>query len=350
MFQRKGKGFFVDLSEFTVLAARTSSFGQPMVIEELGELELGGNEGDVAGFFRGVCEPNAKNFTIARCAVYPDNRFSRFFEAESISKLRDPQYLLDVAGSYLAVDPKKNLISVLDAGDGSEFKPGASLGKKLLFSGAPVEEFQRKQDELLELGLYPDRLELSTLTTIGGISDYTRFNEVKAPVLCFELTSTAANIFIVNRGRVEVARPVPAGLDSIYPQLQKELGLRDENSARKLFFSNTFDFAEMGPKLLRRMIKELQASMGFYEVQTGQSIEKLFLTVLPKNLAWITRILANSLGVEILQPSYGPWLESLNIKAGEKVELSNLGARWFGLFSLMGEYHLREITEEGEQE
>jgi hypothetical protein len=344
------KGLFVDLSEFSVLAARTSGFGQPMVIEELAEKELGDSPDELASFIDGFVEANVKGYAIARCAVYPNNRFARFYEAESTAKLRDPQFLNEVADSYLAIDLAKNLVSILDARDGSEFVPGSSNAKKLLFCGAPAEEFQYKQDELLDLGLYPDRLELSTLTTLGGISDYTRFNEIKAPVLCFELGGDSANVFIVNEGRVEVARPVPFGLGSIYPLLQKELGLKDEKSARKLFYSNTFDFAEMGPKLLRRMIKELQASTGFYEVQTGQSIEKLFVSVLPKNLAWITRIVAESLGVEILQPSYGPWLESLNIEAGDNVELSGLGSRWFSLFSLMGDYHLRETSEESEKE
>ncbi|MDP4693566.1 MAG: hypothetical protein NWS00_03385, partial [Opitutales bacterium] len=214
--------------------------------------------------------------------------------------------------------------------------------KRLVFCGAPKESFQDKQDFLLECGIYPERLELSSITTLGGVSDYARFNGINSPILCFELTSHSANICILNKGQVDVARPVPFGLDSIYPLLQRELGLKDESSAKKLFFSNTFDFAEMGPKLLRRMTKELQASTGFYEVQTGQTIETVFLSVLPKNLGWVSKTVSDSLGLEIMQPNLEAWLESLNITLSEDVEVLNLGARWFGLFSLMGEFHLRQ--------
>jgi hypothetical protein len=149
----------------------------------------------------------------------------------------------------------------------------------------------------------------------------------------------------LNSGQVEVARTIPFGLDSIYPLLQRELGLKDEQSARKLFFSNTFDFAEMGPKLLRRLIKEVQATSGLYEVQKGQTISYIFLGVLPKNLSWITRTISEVLGAEILNPGLHGWLESLQIELGDDVEVSNLGNRWMGLFSLMGEFHLREEVE-----
>jgi hypothetical protein len=95
------------------------------------------------------------------------------------------------------------------------------------------------------------------------------------------------------------------------------------------------------------MTKELQATSGFYEVQTGLTIESVFISVLPKNLAWVSKTVSDSLGLEILQPNLEKWLESLKVKLGDGVEVSNLGSRWMGLFSLMGEFHLRE---EGESE
>ena len=201
---------------------------------------------------------------------------------------------------------------------------------------APTVRLSTEQKRLLSFGIYPERLEVSTVSTLGGIADYTRFRDISTPVLCFEVGAQTANIFIVHKGKVDVARPVPFGLDSIYPLLQRELGLKDEESARKLFYSNTFDFAEMGPKLLRRMTKELQASTGFYEVQTGQTIGHVFLSVLPNNLSWVAKTVSDALGLQILQPSVEGWLESLDICLGDGVEVQNRGSRWMGLYSLMG--------------
>ena len=82
-------------------------------------------------------------------------------------------------------------------------------------------------------------------------------------------------------GRVGT-RPIPQGLESMIPVVQKELGLKDEESAKKLFYSNTFDFTSMGNALIKKLLKELQSSIGFYEVQTGQSVGLLHGTQLPQ--------------------------------------------------------------------
>jgi len=343
----KTKGLFVDFSEYSILAARTSGYKLPMVIEQIAELPLKAEQDpkEVEDFFRELVNFSGASYFVSRCGVYPEGRFVRYFEAESASKVRDVEFLNSILQKEFKIDAEKNNVAILDARDGADLVIEKASTRWLLFCGAPNESFLAEQNRLLEFGIYPERLELSSITTLGGVSDYARFNNINTPILCCELTAQSANIFILNRGQVDVARPVPFGLDSIYPLLQRELGLKDEASARKLFFSNTFDFAEMGPKLLRRMTKELQATTGFYEVQTGLTISHAFLSVLPKNLNWISRTIADALALEILQPSLEGWLESLRIKLGDGVEVVNLGARWMGLFSLMGEFHLREEVE-----
>jgi len=348
MLNSKAKGLYLDISEFSVLAARTSGFKLPITIEALEEYSLKSPD-DVDGvraFIEGLVDFKGSSYFVSRAGVYPSGGFVRYFEAESVHKAKDLAYLSEVLKTDFGVDPESNQVAILDANNGSDFDPKSSLTKQLVFCGAPTAAFQAKQKELLQCGVYPERMELSTITTLGGISDYAKFHCLNNPILCLEITSTSANIFIMNRGKIDVARAVPFGLDSIFPLLQKELGLKDESSARKLFYSNTFDFAEIGPKLLRRMTKELQASAGFYEVQTGLTIENVFTSVLPKNLSWVAKTLADSLGLGIVKPDLEKWLESLNIEGGEGVDFSNMGSRWMSLFSLMGEFHLREEAED----
>ncbi len=71
------------------------------------------------------------------------------------------------------------------------------------------------------------------------------------------------------------------------PVVQKELGLKDEESARKLFYSNTFDFTGMGGTLVKKLLKELQSLIGFMKCRPGQSIGQVFCTQLPANLGWL---------------------------------------------------------------
>ncbi|NBB79350.1 MAG: hypothetical protein GVY36_07890 [Verrucomicrobia bacterium] len=340
MLNPKVKGLFLDVSDFSVLAARTSGFKLPLTVEAVDEYILSGSDSaeDIRSFLESLVDFKKSNHFISRCGVYPEGRFVHYHEVESVIKAKKLDFLSKTLEQEFKIDPEENEIAILDARDGSDFDPNTSLTKYLVFCGGPTEAFQEKQDRLLQFGVYPKRLELSTCATLGGVSDYARFKEIKSPILFLELTLKSTNVFILNRGKIEVSHTSEMGLDSIYPLLQRELGLKDESSARKLFLSNTFDFAEIGPKLLRRITKELQATTGFYEVQTGQTIEHLFLSVLPGNLSWVENTFADALALDVLKPNYGSWLESLKIEIGDGVEVSNMNGRWMGLFSLMAEF------------
>jgi hypothetical protein len=138
---------------------------------------------------------------------------------------------------------------------------------------------------------------------------------------------------------VEASRPIPQGLDAMVPIVQKELGLKDEESARKLFYSNTFDFTGMGPLLIKKLLKELQSSIGFYEVQTGQSVGQLLSTQLSPKLSWLDTAIATALGVTSLKVDPVPWLQSRQITVPEALTKNAQDARWLGLLGLMAHYN-----------
>jgi len=103
------------------------------------------------------------------------------------------------------------------------------------------------------------------------------------------------------------------------PVVQKELGLKDEEAARKLFYSNTFDFTGMGPLLVKRLMK-LQSSIGFYEVQTGQSVRtECVCTQLMPKLAWLESAIANGSGIDSLKVEPAGWLMNRQITLSDSV-------------------------------
>jgi hypothetical protein len=119
------------------------------------------------------------------------------------------------------------------------------------------------------------------------------------------------------------------------PFVQKELGLKDEASARKLFMANAFDFTGMGSLLLKKVIKELQSSIGFYEVQTGQSIGHVACTLLPPKLAWLEAAIAADLGVAVLKPDVTAWLSARSITLSDNLVSASLDSRRMSLWGLM---------------
>src|SRR5690606_29497880 len=173
--------------------------------------------------------------------------------------------------------------------------------KDVIFGAISGDEILHTQERLLEEGIYPDRLELGSLSVLGGLIDHLKFTDDSTSVLVLETGPDVTNAYIVTSSGVEASRPIPQGYDSMLPIVQSELGLKDAEAARKLFFSNTFDFTGMGPVLIKRLIKELQSSIGFYEVQTGQSVGLLYSLLLPANHAWLDGAIARGMGLQTLK-------------------------------------------------
>jgi hypothetical protein len=75
--------------------------------------------------------------------------------------------------------------------------------------------------------------------------------------------------------------------------------------------------------------------MGFYEVQTGQSIGQVVCTVLPSKLAWIEGVIGSQIGVSVLQPDLIAWLKSRQVSIVDASVSSAFDARKFALCGLM---------------
>jgi Tfp pilus assembly PilM family ATPase len=270
--------------------------------------------------------------------IYPAKRVVRRHTIE-VKRAKEPGYFAELCSQQFRIEQDKYSLAVLNAADGSDFDANKAAQKDLLFCGLPSEEVGTLQNWLLEHGLYPERLELGTVGMLGGMMDYLAFTKAKIPTLVLEVGTDSTHSFIVTSNGVEASRPIPQGLDAMVPMVQKELGLKDEESARKLFYSNTFDFTGMGPLLTKRLLKELQSSIGFYEVQTGQSVGQVFNTQLPPKLAWLDAAIANALGISSLKIDPVAWLQSRQITVPEDLAKTAQDTRWFGLISLMTHYH-----------
>ncbi len=337
LFSAKPKGYFVEQNDHAVMLARTSSPVGPMVIEELVQCPVG----DAAGLAEAIKKIQPKKspsgYLHASCGIYTPKRYVRRATLE-VKRIKEPSYFAELLAQQFRIEPDKYVTMVLNAPDGTDYDVSkASTQKEAVFGGMSTDEIVAAQDALLASGIYPERIELGSIATLGGVVDYLTFTKSETPTMILEIGAEATHSFIVSSMGLEATRPIPQGLESMIPVVQKELGLKDEESARKLFFSNTFDFTGMGPLLIKKLLKELQSSIGFYEVQTGQSVGLLISTMLPPKLAWLDGAIASALGVGTLQLELLPWLESRQITFTDAAK-SVVDARWLGLLSLMARY------------
>ncbi len=336
-FAQKTKGFFVELNDHGVLLARTSAPAVPFTIEEMRECP----PNDPAALEDAISQIQPKKspsgYLHATVGLYPGKRLVRRHSLE-LKRVKEPGYFAEVCSQQFRIEQDKYTIALLNSTDGTDYDVGKAVQKDVLFCGLPSEDVEKSQTGLLEWGIYPERLELGSVALLGGVVDYLAHTKSKTPTLVLEIGAESTHSFIVTSGGVEASRPIPQGLDAMVPIVQKELGLKDEESARKLFYSNTFDFTGMGPLLIKKLLKELQSSIGFYEVQTGQSVGQVLSTQLSPKLAWLDAAIAGALGVTSLKIDPTAWLQSRHITVPEALAPNAKDIRWFGLLALMAQY------------
>ncbi len=334
LFAAKTKGFFLQQDEHSLLMARTSAPTAPFVVEEMIECPVGDAPAIADAIKRLKPKKSKSRYLHATCGVHPVRSLLRRATLEP-KRLKEPNYLGEILTGQFRIEPDKYTVHVLNASDGGDFDLTKATQKDVLFCGIPADDIVAIQDGLLASGIYPEDLQLGSVSTLGAIVDYLKFTGSKTPTLVLEVDSTTTHSFIVSASGIEATRPIAQGLDAMVPVIQKELGLKDEESAKKLFFSNTFDFAGMGPLLVKKLLKELQSSIGFYEVQTGQSVGQLLCTSIPRKLTWLDGVIASSLGISSLQCDFAPWLQARQISVPDGLPVGGLDARWLGLLSLM---------------
>jgi hypothetical protein len=338
LFAQKTKGFFVELNDHAVLLARTSAPELPFTIEEMRECPPNDPAALAEAINQLQTKKNPSGYLHATVSVYPSKRLVRRHSLE-LKRAKEPGYFAEVCTQQFRIEQDKYMLAVLNANDGSDFDAAKATQKDVLFCGLPTEEADVIQTNLVESKIYPERLELGSVSTLGAVVDCLAHAKSKTPTLVLEIGADATHSFIVTAAGVEASRPIMQGLDAMVPIVQKELGLKDEESARKLFYSNTFDFTGMGPLLIKKLLKELQSSIGFYEVQTGQSVGQVFTTQLSPKLTWLDAAIASSLGITSPRLDPVPWLQSRQITLAEPFVKTAQDTRWFGLLGLMAHYH-----------
>lgn len=333
LFSNKTQGYFVEVNTHSVLLARTSAKHGPMLLEAVKSCAISDAEG-LAAAIKDMQPKRSGSYLHAQCGVYPPRRLVRR-TAMDPKRYKEDGYLNEVVNSQFRIEADKYTLAVLNPADGSDFDLANSTDKDALFVGLPNEEVEDVQKQLLSRGIFPEALELASLSTLGALLDYHAFAQLKTPTLVLEIDAESTQSFILSSAGLEATRPIPQGLSAMIPVVQKELGLKDEESARKLFYSNTFDFTGMGSVLTKKLLKELQSSIGFYEVQTGQSIGQLVCTMLPSKLGWLETALGGQLGVSLLKIEFEPWLKDRRITPDGKAIASEMDVRWLGILGQM---------------
>lgn len=338
LFSRPMPGYFAEFNHHAVLLARTSAPHGRLAIEDIRECPA--QDPLALAEAIGQIQPrkSPSGYLHAVAGLYPARRLIRRHVLD-LKRVREPDYFREVCTQQFRIEQDRYALALIDAADGSDFDPEKATRKEVVFCGLPVEDAETEQQALINSGLYPERMELGSVAVLGALSRILAASGNKAPVLVLEMGAETTHSYIVSSAGIEAARPIPQGIDAMVPVVQKELGLNDEEAARKLFHANTFDFTGMGPQLTRRLLKELQSSIGFFEVQTGQSVGQVVITQLPPHMAWLEGPIAGGLGLSPLRFDAVAWLQTEEgVSVPDALATTLAEPRWFGLLALMAQH------------
>ena len=225
LFSKKTKGFFVEINESSVLVARTTSSSIPMEIEELKECALG-DEAAIAEVIKQIQPKKAPSgYLHSVVGVYPAKRLIRKHTLE-LKKMKEAGYLADVFTSQLRIEQDKFTLAMLNASDGADYDLVKSNQKEVIFCGVPNEDINSAQENLLNMGIYPERLELGTVATLGALVDSLSFERSKTPTLVLDVGNDTTHSFIVSAGGVEASRPIPRASTRWFPSSRRSWGSR----------------------------------------------------------------------------------------------------------------------------
>ena len=178
-FSKKPEAFFVEINEETALMARTSSSKAPFVVEDTKEVPAGDEAAVQQAVKDLVGKKGGSGFMHARCGIYPPRRLIRRTSVD-LKRVKEPGYFHEVCTQQFRIETDKYTIAVLSAVDGTDYEATkATTQKEVVFVGAHNDELLAAQQHLLALGVFPERLELGTIATLGALADYHAFAELE---------------------------------------------------------------------------------------------------------------------------------------------------------------------------
>src|SRR5882724_8773537 len=172
LLSKKTKGFFIEVNDHSVFVARTTAPVAPLVIEELRSCGVADDKAlaEILAELQGK-RTGQKSYMHATCGIYSPKRIVRRAALDS-KRFKDPGYLNEVLIAQARVEPEKYTMSALTSKTGIDFDLNDPTQKESLFAGMLTEEVTATQKKLLSRGIYPERLEMGTVATLGALTDY----------------------------------------------------------------------------------------------------------------------------------------------------------------------------------
>ena len=333
------KGYFLELNEYFLLAARTSSLGGPPVIEDLQEAPLDSKTA-VSQLLNTVFPDTKKGTARAICALRPR---LRFFHLAGDSETR--QYYTPTAlRAFVSHSPQAGTgaseIIALETSSGMPLNGSGKVEGRWIFEGSPRDSLAAMQATVHGWKLAPFRVEAATLAMLCAIHAEQQANKASSPLLVWEIGETTSDLFLISSKGLMAAKRLAFGFDKVADSVQTEMGLKSKEIAAKVFFNEFFDFSESGSKITARISPFLLPEIVDLVPAEARASAMLLCTGLPSKQAWFNDHMARSLNLTAWQPDVVGWCSCAGMSFLGNTLQATLSPVWLGLLGVMSAFQV----------
>ncbi len=346
MFNPEDPGYFVELSEHSLLAARTKNLTPPFVIEDVKEAMLSSktDAADLAQEF--FPDKDDEGLVRALCGVFAEKRF--FYQAsaeESQMAADDESFLAELFSEKLQLEAGDCETALLNGKTGGAFDPARAADQPLLLAGMVKEGIEPLKSALKDLSIIPAGLYLRALSAAGTLSRALQAADDSSLVLSLALQNSYTSAFFISREGVAAVRAVPAGLDTFFEVIQANLNLKFKGSAAKLLFDGVYDFGDIAPDLIAKVQQALEPEVAAVKEQLGRGPDKVICPGMSFAKTWMDETFAKALGIEPCQVDFPKLMDHLQVSFADPSLAEKAGPAWISLLGLVSGVSLEKGEE-----
>ncbi len=275
-----------------------------------------------------VQEKDSRGRLPAYCGFHPVERVIARVQINT-RRLAEPDYLPALVAEQAKITSAKEwLIRVLNPMDGTPLTNDGTVRPGLLF-GVPWSAVRVTQERLLDLGLRPRSLEVTTLPLLGILTQHIAQTGYRHAVAVCEIERDQSRVYIIAKDGIHTLLPLPFGLASVIETAMKELSTPDLAAARAQLEEPDEFTLEQGRRLVRLIARHLKPAVDQFELQTGHRIDELYCGQLPDRLHWLCRKLGEAVDLPLLEPA----LQAASVQF--LTEGASVGQQWLAALSLL---------------
>lgn len=329
-FKSARRGLIIEFNPHRTLVAGLAAWdAKPAFIETMAEFEAQ----DGVGLRRWLHEFHDRSLVPAYCSFMPRD-WLLVRDSVSPRRLNEPEYLSELARDKLKLtNPDDWHIHLLHPLEGDQIAPEGAA-RPVLISGVSLTSVRETQQQLLDYGVLPYRLEVGVLPALGAIIDYNERRDDPRATVIIEVGAQQTNAWILGKEGVHTPASIKIGYEAIEKAALKEFNLTTADEVHQRLMEVEEELLLRSTRLIRPLARELKPVFDSFEMTTGQRVGELHCIYLPPWLGWLPETLATGTGLEPFAIDCNEWLKTVNVHAAPELVFP---PHWFSALSLVAE-------------